>query len=234
MDQKNNILINPKHLTQCHQYGYSKYPNLSRCLSMVENKCNYAGCDLNGPVLVDGVSYCTRHAHNILKNRFLSEYEKWNGIDSKPMNFLNALHRYLTLTYKGGILIEALTNSKIRDRGFGFEKIDDGFRFYIVRHKYAWSARQQENWEQLFEYSLSKNQFTLIEETRSVGLSQLVKNVAAAIINNDAYPGVKDINSNKYGLIKVISEHRNWLILIRYHSIDQAQICPWIMRLGLI
>ena len=182
---------------------------------MVENKCNYPGCDLNGVIPVDGKSYCAKHAQNILKNWFFSEYEKWNGVDSKPMNFLNALHRYLTLTYKGGILIEALTNSKIRDRGFGFEKIDDGFRFYIVRHKYAWSARPQENWEQLFEYSLSKNQFTLIEETRSVGLSQLVKNVAAAIINNDDYSGVKDVNSNKYGLIKVIYPKKSKELLMK-------------------
>ena len=55
--------------------------------------------------------------------------------------FLEALHKK-KLRYLMGRLIEEcweirnglITSSRVRDRGFNFEKIDDGFTFEISRH----------------------------------------------------------------------------------------------------
>lgn len=95
--------------------------------------CRRPPCDR----LYKGNSYCLMHYKEQLTDEFKAEFAHWNS-GSEPSSRLRNLFGRLTAELwkvESGLMSAA----RLRDRGFNFEKTENGCTFEITRHPGAFS-----------------------------------------------------------------------------------------------
>jgi hypothetical protein len=117
--------------------------------------CQLKGCntETNEHLLIDGKRYCRNHYNEVLDNQLMKSFQKWDENNDQALNefkyYLGRLSDEQNWTAKGNSF---LSQARIKDRAYDFEKTDDGCEFKIERHLNAWEGQgtQQnvvEHWE---------------------------------------------------------------------------------------
>jgi hypothetical protein len=105
----------------------------------MQKKCLIPDCNKNAyGMLWNGKPYCSIHYFELMTKAFDEKWSRWeNG--TQPSDALRSLMGRLLdekWTVQGGML----SNARIRDRGFNFQKNDEGFTFEITRHPGAFKT----------------------------------------------------------------------------------------------
>jgi hypothetical protein len=99
--------------------------------------CNWNQCKNKATpgLFVRGVPYCPEHYSKVLENKFIEEFNKWDGNVDPSKEFKYSFGRYfdslLHIDWKYDGLLSA---NRIRTRTYDYEKIENGFNFSIIRH----------------------------------------------------------------------------------------------------
>lgn len=131
--------------------------------------CNYEGCDTNTDenLFLDGTPYCSTHYHQVLENRLMESFEKWNPnsaqAPSKFRYFLGRLYEEQKWTAKGDSF---LSQYRIKKRAYDFIKTEEGCEFKIERHLNTWEGTgKQRDVIEYWKANIEKKTMKLLDRT---------------------------------------------------------------------
>ena len=125
----------------------------------MENKCSIDDCSQECTnSRYDGKLYCSQHYVEMFMRDFSTLYQNWDIGAEPSVRFKRILGRFHD-EFCHHKEESYLTAARIRDRGFNFQKTENGCAISITRHLYAWtddrpSENFVENWEANFSYKL--------------------------------------------------------------------------------
>ena len=112
---------------------------------MAKQTCSKDGCNVevsSDGWLFDGKAYCRQHYWDALYCEFRSHYDNWKQGEEPSSRFKSLLGRISSeekWIYKGN---SYLSQARIRDRGYGFNKTDNGCTFKITRHLNGFDSKK--------------------------------------------------------------------------------------------
>ena len=100
-------------------------------------KCCFENCQSKARgTLLDGKPYCFKHYDELISNEFEREWSSWGDNMFPPQRLLYLCGRFLN-EKRWTTLNGLMTNARLCDRGFNFQKDETGFTFEITRHPNA-------------------------------------------------------------------------------------------------